>query len=591
MLKKKLVCLFLSSFLLVGCNTSNNTNQSSDNQKPSENQSSETSSNSESTPVSSSEESQPDSSDSSIEVVPSTGVYLVYNETFVYPMSYYAPEQSYVYGFTYMSVGNEIFVSDNGVKYGASSMTDEQSLFPGYHTSSDDEVVLESSGSYVFIYNQEEHLLAFERLGTIKEDESFSVVLNNDNSFSMGKNVIPVSEPSYSEFMQIFDATDNDDYYLDYIDENGLVMWNKTLVLETGDIVRVKGNMSAMMNGREASIVRSVPVELTNDGDIRVVKNGLYNVCYFPGLGIITMTYFTENDKYYVTTEEWAYDMTVNDEDIAVSDSIILYANQRVRILNANNEFVDNLKEGETNLFPVDGEVYVIEDGRYVFYYDIQNKEFYVEKQNAASYVYYLGGCASNTGNFVVNEENTQEVVNRNVKITKNDYGFYVMEFDTSDYSYVTYYELDDSVSSEYAENVGSGNSLYNKVNKGGYYDVYFNTVTKLIRIVFIEELPDGPLEYAKFLCESTYYTMTVNPEDENEFVYMGLETSQASAYMAFFDQNYGQIDGITLSEDEGTQDAAIASSVLFYLKYQGTYNLYLNRTTKVLTVELVSKA
>ena len=84
---------------------------------------------------------------------------------------------------------------------------------------------------------------------------------------------------------------------------------------------------------------------------------------------------------------------------------------------------------------------------------------------------------------------------------------------------------------------------------------------------------------------------MTVNPEDENEFVYMGLETSQASAYMAFFDQNYGQIDGITLSEDEGTQDAAIASSVLFYLKYQGTYNLYLNRTTKVLTVELVSKA
>ena len=594
MFKIKLIYSLLSFALLSGCNTSNanNNNQSqptSNSETPTSSESqSQSDNNSSSEDFSSSEDvTSSDGSSSSQGQNLDNGVFVI-TTTNTYEMSYYEEEASYVYGFVYMMEGERFYVKDHGTPYGYTSLSPELSVFPGCHNDDDNRVVIESEGYYVAIYEPNEHLLAFERLGTAKNDDSYSVIIN-DHSSTMSKREIPLDSADFASLLEIFNVVQFDPGYADRINRDGLIMYYQTIVLEIGDLIQVKGNKSQAMSAKDASILASIPVDKNNDGLIRVTKNGMFNVCYFPGLGLITISYFTDSTKNYVTVENWEYEMTVTD-GVAKYEGIILTQYERIRVLNTDNEFVDKIKEGDTCLYNSNGKAVILEDGVYNIYYDLTKKEISAEKATK-KYAYYLGGCASSDGNFVVNENNDKEVVNKGAKITKNDYGFYVIEMDMGDYSYQMYYGLDESVSSEYAENYMSGTQQINKVNKAGIYDVYFNTETKLIRIVFVEDLPEGPLESAQINCESKFYKMEVNPEDENEFMYKGLTTTKAGAYMTFYDKNYGSIDGFTLSDDAGTQDCATMMSVLIYLKYQGTYNIYLNRTTKVVRIELVSQA
>ena len=594
MLKNKFIYALLSFALLTGCTTSNTNNNNNQNQSNSNSEtplSSETqtqsSENGSSEEFSSSEETTSNSESSSQGQDLDNGVYVI-TTTNTYEMSYYESESSYVYGLIYMMEGERFYIKDHGTAYGYTSLSPELSVFPGCHTDDSNRMIIESEGYYVAIYEPNEHLVAFERLGSAKNDDSFSIIINED-SWTMNKREVPLDSEDFASLMEIFDVVQFDPGYAERINRDGLIMYYQTVVLEIGDLIQVKGNKSQAMSAKDASILASIPVDKNNDGLIRVTKNGMFNVCYFPGLGLITISYFTDSTKNYVTVANWEYEMTVSD-GVAKYEGIILEQYERIRVLNTENEFVDKIKEGDTCLYSSDGKAYISTAGVYNIYYDLSKKEISAEK-TTKDYAYYLGGCASSENNFVVNENNNKEVVNKGAKITKNDYGFYVMEMDMSDYSYQMYYGLDESVSSEYAENYTSGTQEINKVNKSGIYDVYFNTETKLIRLVFVEELPDGPLESAQINCESKFYKMVVNPEDENEFMYKGLVTTKAGAYMTFYDKNYGSIDGFTLSDDEETQDCATMLSVLVYLKYQGTYNIYLNRTTKVVRIEVVSKA
>lgn len=132
--------------------------------------------------------------------------------------------------------------------------------------------------------------------------------------------------------------------------------------------------------------------------------------------------------------------------------------------------------------------------------------------------------------------------------------------------------------------------------DKAGTFKLELNLNTKVLNIIVIEldqVTPPTELTGATMSGSGSFYAnMTTNPENSNELIKLNATlkaSNSGTVYVAFYYPNTTDaIEGITLSEDSASIAASV--STLFYLTAgPGTYNFYLNKTTRVLRIEKVA--
>ena len=133
--------------------------------------------------------------------------------------------------------------------------------------------------------------------------------------------------------------------------------------------------------------------------------------------------------------------------------------------------------------------------------------------------------------------------------------------------------------------------SLFIKENKDGVYKVSFDIKTLKIDIDFIKEIDTPRYDYLSH-CDATVIkgeskTMKVNPNNEDELMAEGMNIPMYSSLV--FDNNIDCYTRVWLDESLVNQVRTFTKRELLHFSVGGIYNLYLNRRTYVVRVELTN--
>lgn len=192
------------------------------------------------------------------------------------------------------------------------------------------------------------------------------------------------------------------------------------------------------------------------------------------------------------------------------------------------------------------------------------------------------GGYMMQNGNFVAGEVDASGLVAyNNVKVAKNDY----VVFTDASYGMLTL-TLDSSSDSTLVR--FSSYLVY--LNKGGTFNFKVDMTNNLLKVEVVsldEEEQPTELTSARIIGKGGLSgLMTTNPDNEAELCIKDVVITGAADgfYVTFYYADFsGSIEGITLDSDS-TQYAS-AVSTLFYIKSDGTYDFFLNKTTLVLRI------
>ena len=133
--------------------------------------------------------------------------------------------------------------------------------------------------------------------------------------------------------------------------------------------------------------------------------------------------------------------------------------------------------------------------------------------------------------------------------------------------------------------------SLFIKEKKDGVYKVSFNIKTLRIDIDFLREIDTPRYDYIAH-CDATVIhgqsmTMKANPNNEDELMAEGMNIQMHSSLV--FDNNLGCYTRVWLDESLINQVRTFTKRELLHFSVGGVYNLYLNRRTYAVRVELTN--
>ena len=172
-----------------------------------------------------------------------------------------------------------------------------------------------------------------------------------------------------------------------------------------------------------------------------------------------------------------------------------------------------------------------------------------------------------------------------NLYFYKDDY-FYMV---TEDAKYL-YAGLGDSTSSEYAEvEKQDGEDVQVNVKKSGIYKLIFDVDTLKFDMEYKAEI-DTPVYYTMKNCSiysiaTEWIEMGVNPENEDEF-YIENFSVDSGKIISFFNNLHISNYKVTL-DDSCNEKYGSARKASITMNIGGTYNIYINKKTYVVRLEL----
>ena len=217
---------------------------------------------------------------------------------------------------------------------------------------------------------------------------------------------------------------------------------------------------------------------------------------------------------------------------------------------------------------------------------------FYVPFCDTIS-LYYIGATATDAyvyfgGSFIPVE------INNNIIEYNN---FHVDQYDTITFVDGKYSGIEFTLASGYDATVlyastTSGMTVV-MFYKAGTFSASLDLTTHILTVTIIEL--DGATEISvpKYLSGKNYLSKTFvdNPENADEVYATGVNvtgTSSDTFYIAFYDANYNGIEDITLDADSSAYGTVMLGKMI-YFSQDGTYNVYIHKTTHV--VRLVKTA
>ena len=530
-----------------------------------------------------------------------------------YPMDFVTypdgEQTSYVYGYVEFAVGDKFVIVDNvsGTIYDFDDL-DEAFLWNtwDYHRGDNDEFVIDFGARYgiEFDNNGNKKIYISKAFGPY-DGESFGVVFDNsERADEMLTSIeLPTDGGVENEFMWTLKhcTTMNNGDIVDYIDQKGLWFYYTMIDMEVGEKFSLKNFTTSELIGADHLVdIAGDITAITREGDlVSVQKSGSFYIIYLPaynsftiecdtsdplaevnlyaGNDVVTLVPDENGDIFYNGFESKTYHIIAIDDARYSPLPIIL------------DESMDKTLVTLTNS---DGACYAnpTKDGTYNLRYNVHTNVLYLEFVGGAgseenptdNYLYSLmitNGTDNTTLSMEINPDNPNEVCYKGANVPAS-YFVSVMEVakdGTSSNSYGALAGTDASIAVSYG--------TVAMVKIGGTYDVYFDAVAKTIRLV--PATGSGEEEVLPkdiYIDETTTYALVENANNAEELCYLGLVLESYDDFR-IRDTKDNFIADLTLSA--GTTGAQTTGASIM-VENDGTYNIYINKTTHQVRIELV---
>ena len=534
-----------------------------------------------------------------------------------YPMIYTSyPDETttYIYGYVNFAVGDKFVIVDNvsGTVYDYDDL-DEGYLWDtwDFHRGYNGEFVIDYACRYgiEFDYGGDKKIYINKTFASL---DGSSYELNFENTdietVSLEQMRFETGSEAYKDLMWYYDHEDvvNKEDIVSYIGEKGLYVYIVKLQLEEGTKFNIKNlTVNSTINAEHLVEVYTENGSLTKDGDyVKVLKSGYYSIVYMPGFNSFMVEEAeTPADVLMMLGGEFIY-LDKDSDGMIYHENFAAEFNTSITFMSGDglsyypiilDSEMDSslLRTYEANGISV---VYFTKAGTYNLAYNVETGVLSITSVGggndqgggtgddpSVTYSYVLSVVDSTNGNkgkiLTVDPANQNEYSYKGIVIAANSY--ITVTAGGSDGSNTTYYTLSDTDAS-----IATTISTLIMLKKSGTFDIYFNTQTKTVRVVYVGEAnTTAALPKDIYISTMEKYVLVENPNNSDELCYLGLVLESYDDFrIRDTDNNY--ISDITLAS--GTTGVNTNGSLVMVMA-DGTYNIYINKTTHEVRIVVVS--
>ena len=535
-----------------------------------------------------------------------------------HPMSFVTylggEETSYVYGYVEFAVGDRFVIVDNvsGAVYDYDDVSEEFNWNTwDYHRGDNGQIVIDFAARYGVEFDKGgSKEIYITKAFAPNDGQSFGVVFEGEREDEIFDSMeLPTEGVENNEFMWTLThgTTMNNADIVEYIDKNGLWFYYKMIDIEAGEKFSLKNFTTGGVIGADNLVdILGDITAVTRDGDlVSVQKSGTFYIIYLPAFNSFTIECDTSDPLAEITL--YAGDTAITlipDENgdifyegfesktyhvIAIDDA--RYSPLPIILDDAMDKTLVNLT--------VDGEYYAAyptKEGKFNLRYNVHTGVLFLEyisgggdvgggedQPTIDDYYIFLSVVDYTNGNQTIrmskNPENANQVYARVETMAANSFISVGVMLMGGDYSTTTYGALSDTPA-DVATSLGEIIQVY----VAGPIDVYFDFSAKTIKVVKTGDLPEQTtLPKDIYISTMEKYAFTENPNNADELCYLGLALESYDDFrIRDTDNNY--ISDITLAA--GTTGAQTSGSAIMVEK-EGTYDIYINKTTHVVRIVL----
>lgn len=534
-----------------------------------------------------------------------------------YPMIYTAyPDETttYIYGYVEFAVADEFVIIDNV----SGSVYDYDDLDPvfawdtwDYHRGDNGEFVIDYAARYGIEFDDGGNKKIYiNKVFAPLDGSSYELTFENSDteSVSLTQMQFETGSEAYEDLLWYIaheDVVNNADI-VSYISEKGLYVYIVKLQLEEDMKFNIK-NLTANSTITADHLVEVYTKSgcITKDGDyIKALVGGYYSIVYMPCVNGFMIEEAENPADVYMYLDGNFVPLLKDADGVVTYEGLV--ADTSTNIMFTDNTYTTYLPitlDSQTNstiahVIQSNGMSMLFFDkaGTYNLAYNVETGVLSItsvggddqgggtEGNPTVDYLYYLsvsdGSGATQTLTMQVNSSNSKEVCYKGVELTASCF-IRVIEM-AKDASSNTAYGAIANTDSSIAQSYGT----VAMVKIAGTYDIYFDTEAKTIKLVAVSgSIEEKSMPKDIYISTMETYTLIENTENADELCYLGLVLENYDDFrIRDTDNNY--ISDITLAS--GTTGANTNGSSVM-VEADGTYNIYINKTTHEVRIVAVS--
>lgn len=539
-----------------------------------------------------------------------------------YPMIYTAyPDETttYIYGYVNFVVGDKFVIVDNvsGTVYDYDDL-DEEYLWDtwDFHHGDNGEFVIDYACRYgiEFDYGGNKKIYINKTFAPL-DGSSYELTFENTDaeSVELMQMQFETGSEAYEDLMWYYDHEDvvNKEDIVSYINAKGLYVYIVKLQLEEGTKFNIKNlTANSTINAEHLVEVYTESGNITKDGDyVKVLKSGYYSIVYIPCFNSFMIEEMEAPADVYMYLDGEFIPLLKDDDGFVTYEGLV--ANTNTNIMFTDNTYTTYLPitlDSQTNTSIAHvmqsgslSMLYFDKEGTYNLAYNVETGVLSITSvggdtdqggdneqggsESIDDYIIFISVVDYTNGNQTLyptkNPNNPNEVYIRVETIAANSY-LSVSAMSKADYSSTTYGTLTETDASV-ATNI---NATTICVKVAGPIEVYFNFETKTVKIVAVSgSTEETVLPKDIYISTMEKYAFIENPDNSDELCYLGLVLESYDEFrIRDTDNNY--ISDITLAS--GTTGANTSGSSVM-VEADGTYNIYINKTTHEVRIVAVS--
>ena len=541
-----------------------------------------------------------------------------------YPMNYvtYSDEQTtgYIYGLATFAKDDKFVVVDNvsGTVYDYDDLCATYNWNTwDFHCGDNGEFVIDNAGRYGIEFDGDiTKEIYINKVFAPLDGDSYELSLENANAegVELTQMEIPKNSEAYNDLLWYIghEAIVNNEDVVSYVEENGLYVYIVKLELEEGTRFNIKNlTANSTINVDHLVEVYTKGECITKNGDyVEILKSGYYSVAYMPCYnGFMIEEMDPPADVYMLLNGEEFVSLYKNEDGIVTYEGLVAEIDTRFMLMdNTYTTYFPITLDEQTDtsiahVFETSGMGMLFFDkaGTYNLAYNVETHVLSITSvvgdtnqggddqgggnESIDDYIIFISVVDYTNGNQTLyptkNPDNANEVYIRVETIASNSY-ISVSAMTKADYSSTTYGTLTDTDASV-ATNL-TADTICVKV--AGPIEVYFNFETKTVKIVAVSDsTEETALPKDIYISTMEKYAFIENPDNSDELCYLGLALESYDDFrIRDTDNNY--ISDITLAL--GTTGANTSGSSIM-VQAEGTYNIYINKTTHEVRIVAVS--
>ena len=543
-----------------------------------------------------------------------------------YPMNHVAyPDDTptYIYGYVNFVAGDKFVIVDNT----SGTIYDYDDLSVDYlwdtwdfHCGENGEFVIDYACRYgiEFDYGGNKKIFINKVFAPV-DGGSYELSFENADAESaeLSQMEIPKNSEAYNDLLWYMEheAIVNNEDIVSYVEENGLYVYIVKLQLEEGARLNIKNlTANSFINADHLIEVYTQGECISKNGDyVEILKSGYYNVAYMPCYnGFMIEEMEPPADVYMLLNGEDFVSLYKNEDGIVTYEGLVAEIDTRFMLMdNTYTTYFPITLDEQTDtsiahIFEVSGMgmLYFDKAGTYNLVYNVEtgvlsitsasgdnnqggdeNQGGGIETDSADNYIIFLSVLDYTNGNqtlyFAKNPDNPNELYVRVEAMAPNSY-ISVSAMSKDDYSSTSYGTLVNTDASV-ATNL-TAETICVKV--AGPIDVYFNFETKTIRVAVVtDSTEEKAIPKDIYISTMEKYAFIENPDNPDELCYLGLALESYDDFRIRDTEN-NYISDISLAS--GTTGAQ-SNGASIMVEEDGTYNIYINKTTHEVRIAKVS--